>query len=79
MNTYEVVEFYYDMNDGDAPTVLATFTDEATAQVFAERHYETQTSTRQAEPCKCAECAEGWKVHEQNRGTYSVEVWEANQ
>jgi hypothetical protein len=76
MNAYEVVEFYYDMNDGDAPTVLATFTDKATAQEFASNHYETQIGT--AELCKCPECSEGWKVHPQNWKAYAVEVWEGN-
>jgi hypothetical protein len=69
-----VVEFYY--NQDEAVTVLRSFTDKAEAQAFAVAHYETKLELSTA--CECAECAEGWKIHEQNRKSYTVEVWEAD-
>lgn len=78
MNAFNVVEFYYDLDTEDTVKVLESFTDEATAQAFAERHYETQLGTRHVGLCQCGECADGWRVHQQNRKAYAVEVWDTN-
>lgn len=72
MNGYKVIEFYYDQPD--TVQVVASFTDESEAVAFSDRHYYTQIDIPLDDPCKCGECAEGWRVLSQNWNSYVVQV-----